>query len=408
MSYRDWTLPRSEAPESFIFWTGIFALASVMKRRVSIPKGWLGSWAAYPNFYIIFVSPPARARKSTTVSYADDLLENIPKITVAASAPSVQVLHKRIADSGDASISIRSPEFATFINTSGLAMVDYLTDLFDGKKHHSSDTLARSLEFAERPCVNLLAATTPLWISENLSEQMIGGGFTSRVLFVYEEGVRRRKLFYKDVDHGEIDKLQQRLVADLTHLASNVEGEFTFAPEAEKLAQEWYENNADAWEKEGDKRLIGFMERKPAHTMKLSMLLHLAHSDDLIIEVEDFKEAVTLIEQVESKMLHVFQSVGKNPYTTDMDAISDYIKAKGQVTRKELLGRFYHSAPPAMLEELINALIVMGRISAGVNGNDTTKVIYKSIAHKTNPPRPTASPQQPEQESKPNHHTDSH
>jgi hypothetical protein len=364
-----------------------------MKRRVSIPRGWLGSWAAYPNFYIIFVSPPATARKSTTVGYADDLLENVPKITVAASAPSVQVLHKRIADSGDSSISIRSPEFATFINTSGLAMIDYLTDLFDGKKHHSSDTLARSLEFAERPCVNLLAATTPLWISENLSEQMIGGGFTSRVLFVYESGVRRRKLFYRDVDHVELDLIKDRLIEDLVHLSTNIEGEFNFTPEAEEFASKWYSENADKWEKETDKRLVGYVERKPAHVMKLSMLLHLAHSDDLIITIEDFTQAIGLLEQVESKMLQVFQSIGKNIYTSEMDAITDYIKAKGQVTRKELLGRFYHSAPPAMLLELINALIVMGRITA--DGSDPTHITYKYVtASKNSSPR--ALPQRPE------------
>lgn len=379
-TYRDWTLPRSEAPESYIFWTGIFSLASVLKRRVSVGHNLLGSWNAYPNFYILFISPPATARKTTTVGYADDLLENIPGVTVAASAPSVQVLHKRITETKDCSISIRSPEFATFINTSGFSMVDYLTDLYDGKKHHSSDTLARSLEFAERPCVNLLGATVPVWIAENLGEQMVGGGFTSRVIFIYEQTVRRRKLLYKDVDMARIEQLKESLVSDLTHLAINIEGEFQFeSEETEKWIEEWYQTNAPKWEKE-DRRLGGYYERKHAHAIKLAMLLHLAYSDELVLTKQDLESAIILLSQIEPKMIKVFQAVGKNPHASEMDVMLSYFEAKGEFTKKDFFSRFYHDAPPAVLQDMLNAFITMGVITT--NGSDPTNIKFRWISGK--------------------------
>jgi len=358
-----------------------------MKRRVLLPKKYLGSWSAFPNFYIVFVSPPGKARKSTTVDYADDLLDEIPNINVASSAMTAQVLVKRLSDSRDCSISIRSREFGTFIAQSQMLMIDLLTDLFDGKRKHSSDTIARGIEFAENPCVNLLGATTPNWITENLGESMVGGGFTSRVVFIYESKVRRRKFFYKDVDQLQIEKLKNDLVTDLAHLASNVEGEFEIEnKETEDKMEEWYIKSAEL---ENDNRLVGYYERKPAHVIKLAMLLHLAHSDEKVITLTDFDMALQILAQMEKTLLHVFQTVGKNPYTGEMDAILEYIELKGRVTRKELLSRFYHAAPPATLQELIGALITMEKIKANGNLND---VMYSPTKVHLDPSKVSARP----------------
>src|SRR6266576_4288253 len=217
LTFRDWTLPRSEAPETYIFWTGLFALSSVIKRHVVIAKEKLGSWEVYPNLYIVFVAPPGRARKTTTLNYADDLLGAVPNINVAAQSMTQQVLMKRIADTGDCSISLRIGELGTFINPSGDVMIDFLTSLYDGRKSFGNDTLARNLELATNPCVNLIAATTPLWIANNLSETMVGGGFTSRVVHVFEDNVRRRQLFYEELDYKYLDLLRSGLIEDLTH-----------------------------------------------------------------------------------------------------------------------------------------------------------------------------------------------
>lgn len=377
LTFRDWTLPRSEAPETFIFWTGLFSLASALKRKVKVPKKFLGSWEAYPNLYIMFVSPPGQGRKTTTVDYADDLLGEVPNVTVAANAMTQGVLMKRITDSSDASISIRSKEFGSFYKPSGPLMIDFLTDLYDGKKSHSSDTLIRGLEFASNPCVNLLGATTPRWISDNLSESMIGGGFTSRVVFIYEERVRRRQMFYESLDQGALSKLKDDLVFDLHHLSSNIEGEFDLDTDCKEYVEEWYRKTADKYVKE-DYRLHGYYERKPAHALKIAMLIHLSRNDELCLNKQDFEQALAILKQIEIRMINVFQSVGKNPYTVDMDTIEEFIREKGSVSRREVLSRFYHAAHPEMLLQLINGLIMMEKISA--NGSDPREIMYKAVA----------------------------
>ena len=55
--YLDWTLNRSEAQESMIIWSGLFTLASAVKRHVYFPKSLMGSYDIYPNLYVIFIGP---------------------------------------------------------------------------------------------------------------------------------------------------------------------------------------------------------------------------------------------------------------------------------------------------------------------------------------------------------------
>lgn len=364
-TFMSWTLPRSEAPESFIYWAGLFTMASAIKRGVSISNSLLGSWNAYPNLYVVFVGPPA-SRKTTTLNYSDELLENVPNINVAAQAMTLEVLIKRIKDTADCSMSLRIGELGTFINPSGSRMIDALCSLYDGRKNFGSDTLIRGLEFATNPCVNFFSATTPVWISNNLSETMVGGGLTSRTIFIYEDKVRRRQLFYEGLDYSYLNKLKADLTSDLVHISTAISGEFKFSDEAKGYAEEWYENNADK-NLHDDQRLAGYYGRKPEHIFKLAMLIHLSYSDELIINLGDFNKALEVLSKVEKRMPMVYQSVGKNPYTNEMDNILEYINKKGSVSRKDLLARFYHAAQPNVLLDLISALLAMERIKLSNN-----------------------------------------
>jgi hypothetical protein len=377
LTFREWTLPRSEAKESFIFWTALFTLASAIRRKVYIPKTVLGSWEVAPYLYIMFVAPAGKARKTTTLSYSDDLLLSELGIKKASASMTVQVLMKRLADSPDNSLSIQIKEFGTFYNQSKEMMIDFLTALFDGVKRHDSDTLSRGVEFAERPCINLIAATTPKWIAENLSENAVGGGFASRVIFIFEDTVRRRRLFYhrgKDkVDPEKMKELHGNLLMDLVHISQNIEGEFKLTDEAEAYAEDWYIKYADN-PSVPDPRLTGYNERKPAYMFKLAMLCHLAYSDELLVNKGDVQQALALLKNVEGKMLQTFQAIGKNPHTLDLETIVEYVNEIGEVAPAKLRKNFQHVATPRMLDELLMFLVTTRQITeVNTNGIITIK-----------------------------------
>lgn len=363
-----WTKPRSEAPESFIFWTGLFNLAAALRRHVQVPKTMFGSWAAAPNLYVLFIAGAGKARKSTTTNYTEELIHDVmPKITAAPEIITKESLLTELVKSPDASMYILAPEFGEFIVKSGVDMYGFLTNIYDGKKRISASTISRGAEFADRPCVNLLGATTPEWVAANMPESVIGGGFASRVIFIFEERVRRRQLYYESLDYDALEKIRKNLVSDLEHIANNIYGDFKIEEDAKEYMEEWYQKTADTYS-EADYKMHGFFERLPAHIHKVAMLIHVAYSDELVLTLSDFKEAIALLKQVELKLPQTFQAIGKNPYTVDMNRILAFVEEKGKVAMSEIRSRFYHAATPAMLTELVNGLNDMGMIRSELVG----------------------------------------
>lgn len=358
-----WCLPRSEAKESYILWTGLFTLAAALRRHVKVPKEWFGSWEASPNLYVLFVAPPGKARKSTTANYAEDLLDELG-ITRAPTIVTQAALLNQLVNSSDSSIYIMSAEFGSFIKKSGTEMFEFLTDIFDGRKNIEASTILRGVEFAERPCVNLLGATTPKWIAENMPESVIGGGFASRVIFIYEESVRRRQLYYRELDHDKLNKLRDNLVEDLKHIAGDIQGNLDISDEGVTYMQSWYHDNAD---KEHNPKLSGYYERKPAHIHKIATLLHFAYSDEMILQKKDLDQAKYLLEITEPKLHKIFDPIGKNIYAPDLNVILNFIKDNEGCTAKELYREFYAVATPGLLQELIGGLVQAGFVEIKVD-----------------------------------------
>lgn len=298
------------------------------------------------------------------MDYADDLLANIPSVTEAADSMTQQALAKRIADTGDCSVSIRSGELGTFINPSGPVMIDFLCALWDARRKFTTDTLMRGSEFAQNPSVNMIAATTPVWIANNLSELMVGGGLTSRMIMAYEEDMRRKQLFYGELDYAKLESMKLDLITDLNTI-SNLAGEFTITDDAKEFAEEWYVN----LKMPDDYRLVGYFGRKHVHLFKVAMLLRIAYSDDLIIQKRDLEHGLRLLGVIEKKLHLAYHSVGKNPYTGEMDTLLDFIRKKGRVDRQELLAYFYPLAPMAVTLDLLAALQTMGKIGLDITNN---------------------------------------
>jgi uncharacterized protein DUF3987 len=389
-TFGKWILPVAEAPERFVMWTGLFVLASALRRKVTIPKSILSQWSADPNIYIFFIGDAGRVRKTTTMGPAQELLELLGDITFAPDIITKEDLLKKMAkDSPDATMCIFSPEFSEFIAKSGPSMYSFLTNMYDGKKRLASTTISRSADYVEKPCINLLAATTPIWVSENMSEAVIGGGFASRVIFVYEDTVSKRRLIWRKKleELKEIREAQfNALLEDLQHINNTISGDFSFdSEETEDWANEWYEKNADLGRNKP--KLSGYYERRPAHVLKVAMLCHIAYSDTLVISKPDLEMAIDIVSGIEPNLNNVFKTVGKNPYTADVESIIEYVMNNEKVSKSDVLREFRTSATPQMLEELMTGLIEAGILEVkyydklvDVEKNKIERVYYLEVS----------------------------
>ena len=372
-AFYEWTLERSEAPTSFIFWAGAFTISSVLKRKVCFPKKLMGSYSIYPNLYVLFVGPPGGPRKTTTMNYSHELLHELkvnlePMVNFSSTAMSDSKLVEVLSQTNDGTITIHSGEFSSFVNVSKEAMFDLLTDLFEGKVSYEYSTRMHGVELVEKPCVNLLAATTPSWIS-SASIHLTGGGFASRIIFVFENEVRQRRMYYDNLNWKEFEELKTALRHDL-HVINKIEGDFAHASsKVRNMMEDWYRAYADTVE--GDERVAGYYQRKHIHVHKVAMILSVAERDDKIITEAHFNKAVEILEETEKKMPRALSSIGRNPFASDLEAILDYINMEGSVTKKQLIKRFYHNLESRQLEELVSSLVVMGDLVADRRGKDT-------------------------------------
>jgi len=352
--FEKFVLPRVEAPRSFIQWTGLFTLASVVKRKVYIGPSTLGGWTCWPHQYIIFVAPPGFG-KTTAVKFATGLLNQIADLRASPTFLSSAAMISGLVSAKDNAMFMVVEELGDLINKTGLEMFEFLTSMYDGKTHIESTTISRGIEFITKPTINMIAATTPQWISANMPEALIGGGFASRVTFVYEDVRRSKQMYYKKVmKEHDFAKLEANLLEDLLHIHT-LEGEFIISDEATEYMENWYQNVHTT---EGAHvKLLGYLERKPTQIHKVAQLLHVAYSDDLILTIQDFKDAKALLERTEVTLPKVFAGVGKNTFAIDMDLILKFVKEKGTVKQEEIIREFQSNAEPRKLLELIQGLI---------------------------------------------------
>lgn len=377
-AFRDWTVPRSEAPESLIIWSGLFALSSVAKRKISWPKSLMGSYEILPHLYVIFVGPPGVVRKSTTSAYAEELLNEIDHINIASTASSTSKLIETMSETLDGSLVIISSEFGSFVSVSQEEMYDLLTDIYDGKAKYEYATRMHGVELVANPCVNLLGATTPSWVSEQMPAYVIGGGFASRTLFIYEDSVRQRTLYYS-LDWPDFERLKERLVNDLRHIAG-LTGQFKHdSEETREWVERWYQESAD---EDIHEKLEGYRNRRHVHLHKVAGLLSMAERDDLVVTRTHFEAALRILGGIEKKLPRIFSSVGKNPYSADIEVVRDYIWERGQVEFDRLMARFYHNLSRDALLETLSALQAMGDVIRVPNVNGREGVTgYRSRFH---------------------------
>lgn len=373
-TYREWTVDRCMAPESFVFWSGIFCLSAAIRRRVLIPKSILGAWTCYPHTYILLVGDPG-LYKNTSMGFADELLSSLVIERSPIFLSQAAIVDTIAKVSVDHSIYIFVEEFGDLILKGGAEMYEFLTSMYDGKKELTQKTMLRNLEFAQKPTINLFGGTTPVWIANNMPSGVIGGGLASRILFVFEFENRGKQLYFnKELKLKDYDKLELDLKADLNHISLNVEGEFMI----EQKVMDWMEK----WDKEknlsgNNPKLKGYFNRKATHVHKIAQLVHLAYSDDLILEQSDFEAAINIVESIEPNLPRVFAGVGKNTYSFDMMDMVEFIRINPGVRRDILLNHFRSNAEPNKLQELVDGLLVTGIIKSELDSNQ--KLIYRII-----------------------------
>lgn len=376
----------SEAPDKMHFWVGVSTIAGALRRRVWIDQGYF-QWT--PNFYIILVAPPGIVSKSTTLSIGMNLLKQLEGIKFGPDAVTWQALTQALADANESvlmedgsyhamsCVTIASSEFGTFLNPNDREMVDVLVSLWDGQLGvWEKRTKTQGSDRIENPWINIAACTTPGWIAGNFPEYLIGGGFTSRCIFVFAKDKRRLVAYPSAVLPPEFTELQQKLLRDLEAI-SLLRGAYVLSPQAIAYGTEWYENHYKNKPRELDnERFAGYLARKQTHIHKLAMVLSAAEKDDLIITSENLQQAVAIVNSLEPDMPQVFDLIGVQGGAKHSREVLTTIQSYGRISQHELFKLCFKSMSGKEFQEALGSCLQSKQIIAEQVG----PIVYLSPA----------------------------
>ncbi len=372
-SYKEYTLDH-ESPDQFHMWIASSIIAGALRRKVWLDRG---AYRLYPNMYIFIVAESASSRKTAAMGIGLNILRGLFDIDILYERTSPEGLidrmskmHPDIRDvvgpggiSMDGSIFISADEVSNLFGKSAyvLDLITILTSSYTCGTIVEFTTRNKGISKVYNPCPNMLAGTTPQQMSEVFPSLTLFNGFLGRTVLV--AGKRRKRkatpIMYDD--------LKGKLTEDLI-LINNLEGEFKFTKEADKAFTHWYEKELP------DDPPIGilpsFYERLHDHVLKMAMILSVSRKDDLIIDIEDFRQSVNILDFTMNKSSDVFSYVGATQESTITDLLYDAIRGSfpESISQNALINRFYRRFKSMEdFESSLNMLIKTNKVKTFAN-----------------------------------------
>jgi len=378
-------------PALFRKWAGIAAVAGVLERKAWVHT--LGS-NLYPNLYTILVAPPG-VGKTILTSRVEALWGTLEEQWVASSSltkasliDDLKLAERTVVRPRDTpptvtfhSLKIASNELGVLIPAYENDFMNTLTDIYDGHPYSESRRTTKTKFKLDHPQINLMAATTPSYLTALLPEGAWDQGFLSRTLLIYSGERMLTDLF--DLPQGN-EALWKALVSDLEQI-SHIYGEFTFAPEAAAAIT--------AWHKSGGKptpthpKLGHYLTRRTAHMLKLCIVASASESNDKEITLEQFQTAMEWLLEAEFYMPDIFKSMARGGDSKAMEDCWYYCQQaymrKQEPVRQALITQFLSERVPShSVENIIKVMVQAGllkEVQINKIGACYTPMEYKTL-----------------------------
>ncbi len=376
-SYLDFT-DNSEAPKIYHEWVAVSVIASVLQR-----KCWL-EWEKpiYPNLYIVLVGPSG-CRKGTAMYFGASFLREAG-IKLAAEAITREALIRELNGStvfsttpnGEqemhASLTIYSEELTVFLGYNNIQLMQDLADWYDCRSTWKYVTKNMGTDDIVNVWVNLIGATTPQLIQSALPQDAVGGGLTSRMIFVYAD--KKGKVVPGPFMSPKAKRIREELATDLESIAS-ISGSFEMSEKYWDRYHDWYidqEKNPPI----SDLTLEAYLSRRSTHLRKVSMIMSASERDDRLLTVEHFDKAISLLERTESKMSRTFAGFGASRTSDVMAKVMSHIANSRVTNKKRILQLFYTDLEgEKQLDDMLNALSHMDFCRMKIEDSDLI-IIY--------------------------------
>ena len=370
----------TEVPEQYYFWSGLSTLAALMNGQVWIH---MGRFQIFPNLYVVLIGPPGNG-KTSALRRAEHLTRSFSDISLSAQSETAEGLVRFMRDQCIKTVELDGkvvpytpltcflPELSNFFGRDPGGMIDLLTGIWDfGEDVYHRRTKGQGEDILPRPNLNLLGCTTQEWITTYLKSDIIGGGFTRRVVFVNElMGDDTVRESWPDDTHETLTAKQNCL--NYGTLLRDVKVEMSYGQGARSWWDRWY--NTRIISREPDVR--GYHKTKPTLLLKVATLVALSATPERVVNVDDLEIALALLNKTEKNLHEVFQGIGKNPLNVialqalnmlqaapEKDYLDGGVKKRAKfMDRKIMEGMLYKDAKGMDLKDVFDHLFSSGKV----------------------------------------------
>lgn len=399
-----------KAPEIYKRWAAVSMIAGAVERKVWYTTGKIW-W--YPNMYIFLIGERS-TRKSSSSKVAVGLLRELNGFDISTAQVNAASLMRDMSEVGQnksfehfgrtyrySPMYIYASEAAMVLGEmySKGSPIDYLVDVYNcndeghlDKPQAVRSTMAWGRQAIYNPVINILACSTPAWLtSKLLTQNDIHGGFGSRITFVVHEGEYDDSDDVHVEDTIEDEELRMLILEDLRGLHKLVGG-FNSTPEWRKTITKYNRKHKDwiAANKYNDRILASCLARKTDATIqKMSMLMSLNESNSLLLEERHAHQAWEWLTSLEKAMPYAFGDLGTNIEVKPSQDILAYARDK-QVTQlnyQELCRAFAKVHTARRIRDGLSNLEVQGKIALDKVASKYPLLIFNVIEAEQSPLR---------------------
>lgn len=371
----------TEVPPIFALWSALATVSGALGRRVWLD---MGVFNVFPNSYIILVAGSGRCRKSTAINMAEKILRQVEpnpniisqKVTPEALIESMKVLHtddEKTLFRETCGGVIVVDELATFLNRrnyeSGLGPL--LTTFWDCKDEFEYRTRGRGVEKISNSYLTVIGGSTIEWIREAVPIDAIGGGVTSRMLFIYSD--EPGQPIPRPIFSPQQKNTMERLVREIKRIAT-IEGEMRLSPAAAKLHDAMYYEFFRTSAFFDNKLMSGYASRRFVHLLKISMMLAIVDTNELIIQPTHIEYADRILTLAETRMLEVLNLITQTETGDINKEVFDTIHKTKGISKSDLIDKFSNRLSAKEFEDILQTLLASQRVSMEIRA---TKVLYK-------------------------------
>jgi hypothetical protein len=289
-------------------WAAITAISGAMERKLwTISRG----EPIFPNLFTVIVGPPG-VGKTVAISLVEDLWRDLKLVHVAKSQLTRASMMDQLAKAERKgvhehnhepysfhSLLVISKDLQTLLPKYEADFMGMLQELYDCKSI-SEQKRTREIEHnIPNPHLVILGATTTSYLTGLFAEEAWEQGLAARVIFIYSD----------EILYGDIFTEHKSMAADLLHdlsIINDLSGPMIWDEDVKKAYTTWYKSGMPP--RPNHPKLIHYNTRRNIQVMKLAMIASIAESNDKIVRMHHYIQALNWLLEAEHLMPEIFKN----------------------------------------------------------------------------------------------------